>query len=34
MDMLKNAYTYGFLYYEDIKIKGYMENVQKYLNIK
>lgn len=34
MDMLKNAYTYGFIYYEDIKLKGYMENVQKYLNIK
>ena len=34
MDMLKNAYTYGFMYYEDIKIKAYMENVQKYLNIR
>lgn len=34
MNMLKNAYNYGFIYYEDIKLKGLMENVQKYLNIK
>lgn len=34
MTMLKNAYEYGYIYYENLKIKGYMENVQKYLNIK
>nr|DAH23810.1 MAG TPA: DNA encapsidation protein [Caudoviricetes sp.] len=34
MNMLKNAYEYGYIYYENLKIKGYMENVQKYLNIK
>lgn len=34
MTMLKNAYEYGYIYYEDMKIKGIMMNVQKYMNIK
>lgn len=34
MDMLRKSYEYGYIYYESLKIKGYMENVQKYLNIK
>lgn len=34
MKLLKNAYDYGFIYYENIKIKGYMEEVRKLLYIK
>lgn len=34
MKMLKTAYEYGYLYCEDIKVKGYMEEVKKYLAIK
>lgn len=34
MKMLKNAYDFGYIYYENIKIKGYMEEVRKLLYIK
>lgn len=34
MKTLKNAFEYGFIYYESMKIKGYMQDVQRYLNIK
>ena len=32
--MLKDAFQRGYIYYENIKIKGIMEEVQKYLYIK
>ena len=34
MKILRNAYDYGFIYYENIKVKGYMEEVRKLLAIK
>ena len=34
LKILRNAFLYGYIYYEDMKIKGYMIEVQKYLNIK
>lgn len=34
MKMLKTAFEFGYIYYENLKVKGYMQEVQKYLCIK
>lgn len=34
MKNLKNAFEYGYIYFESMKIKGYMEEVKKFLYIK
>lgn len=34
LKMLKNAFEMGYIYYENIKVKGIMTEVRKYLNIK
>ena len=34
MKLLRNSYEYGFIYYENIKIKGVMNEIKRYLNIK